>query len=67
MKRSFLLLLLCFVGISVEAQRVTADFHETSMSEALLEIERQSTDCRINFIYDELEDFTVTQSMTTVP
>ena len=67
MKRSFLLLLLCFVGISVEAQRVTVDFHETSMSEALLEIERQSTDCRINFIYDELEDFTVTQSIDNCP
>lgn len=67
MKKSAILLLMCMVCISAMAQRVTASFQETSMSKALLEIERQCKDCRINFIYDELQDFTVTQNVDDRP
>ncbi len=53
--------------MEVSAQRVTAKFHDTSMTEALLKIERQCKDIRINFIYNELEDFTVTQNIRNKP
>ena len=53
--------------MKASAQRVTAKFHETSMTEALLTIERQCKDIRINFIYNELEDFTVTQTIRNKP
>ena len=53
--------------MEASAQRVTAKFHETSMTEALLTIERQCKDIRINFIYNELEDFTVTQTIRNKP
>lgn len=46
------------------AQRVTADFRSVSMSKALLIVERQSKRCRINFIYEDLQDFTITQKIT---
>lgn len=51
----------------VSAQRVTVNFHKTSMTDALLTIERQCKNIRINFIYNELEDFTVTQSIRNKP
>ena len=53
--------------MEASAQRVAAKFHETSMTEALLTIERQCKDIRINFIYNELEDFTVTQTIRNKP
>ena len=53
--------------MEASAQRITAKFHDTSMTEALLTIERQCKDIRINFIYNELEDFTVTQTIRNKP
>ena len=61
------MILVCLTFMEVSAQRVTANFHNTSMTEALLTIERQCKDVRINFIYNELEDFTVTQSIRNKP
>lgn len=63
MKKIVPFLLMCMVCASAIAQRVTANFQMTSMSKALLEVERQCQDYRINFIYDELQDFTVTQNI----
>lgn len=67
MGRLILFLLMCFMGMSAMCQRITANFRETKMSDALLEIERQSKDCQIHFIYDELQDFTVTVSISNRP
>ena len=61
------MILICLVSMEASAQRVTAKFHDTSMTEALLTIERQCKDIRINFIYNELEDFTVTQTIRNKP
>ena len=61
------MILICLACMKASAQRVTAKFHETSMTEALLTIERQCKDIRINFIYNELEDFTVTQTIRNKP
>ena len=67
MKHTITILLMCLCCMSAQAQRVTAQFHETSMSEALIEIERQCQDITINFIYDELEDFSVTEQIQDSP
>ena len=67
MRKILLMILICLACMEASAQRVTAKFHDTSMTEALLTIERQCKDIRINFIYNELEDFTVTQTIRNKP
>lgn len=67
MRKILIVILVCLTFMEVSAQRVTANFHNTSMTEALLTIERQCKDVRINFIYNELEDFIVTQSIRNKP
>jgi len=60
MKRYILLLIASFVVISIHAQRITRNFREVPMSKALKIIEASTGKYKINFIYNELEDFTVT-------
>ena len=48
---------------TIYAQRITRSFRNTSMSEALTILAKSTKDYRINFMYDELEDFTVTTSI----
>ena len=45
------------------AQRISRSFRNTSMSEVLATFAKSTRDYRINFIYDELEDFTVTANV----
>ena len=60
MKRlSFILLLCAFVSVA-SAQKVTCNFQDITLSDALKYIQAQTTDYDITFIYDELEDFRVT-------
>ena len=44
----------------IHAQRINYNFRNTSMSEALTTLAKSTSDYRINFMYNELEDFTVT-------
>lgn len=44
----------------IHAQRINHNFRNTSMSEALTTLAKSTSDYRINFMYNELEDFTVT-------
>ncbi len=44
----------------IHAQRISHNFRNTSMSEALTTLAKSTSDYRINFMYNELEDFTVT-------
>ena len=64
MKRlRYVILLVGLMSISLHsayAQRITHNFRNTSMSEALTVLAKSTKDYHINFIYDELEDFTVT-------
>ena len=48
---------------SAYAQQITRSFRNTSMSEALTVLAKSTKDYHINFIYDELEDFTVTTNV----
>lgn len=61
----FVLLMLQFQPI--HAQRISHNFRNTSMSEALTTLAKSTRDYRINFMYNELEDFTVTTHITEPP
>jgi hypothetical protein len=63
MKRIIILSIALFSIMVVRAQRITRDFKGVSMSMALKEIEASTNKYTINFIYNELEDFTVTKNI----
>ena len=52
--------------MSVKAQRLSHDFQNTSLSEALIWIDNAQDSYKLNFIFDELEDFTVTTQLKNV-
>lgn len=58
--RALCLTILMLAVTSVRAQHV---FQATSLSEALISLDRSSQDYDISFVYDELEDFTVTKTI----
>ena len=62
------LLFLCTV-VTMQAQRITREYNNVSISEALRELNEQSDDYIISFLYNELEDFHITTSIhrKTVP
>ena len=64
MKRTFAILCAVFALVStVAAQRITHNFQNMSMSDALKLVQRQTDKYKIVFIYDDLEDFKVTTSI----
>ena len=68
MKRLFtMILLLCTLAGIAHAQRITRNFQNVSMSDALKYIQQQTGNHKIVFIYNELEDFTVTTSVKNKP
>ena len=56
-----LIVLCCF--IDVQAQKVTRNYDNVTMSEALRDLNEQSRDYTISFMYNELEDFRVTTNI----
>ena len=48
----------CFVDVL--AQKVTRNYEDVSMSDALLDLNEEFRDYNISFMYNELEDFRVT-------
>ena len=57
MKRVIIILLFISVAISVKAQRVTCEYNNVSLSEALRQLNEQTEEYTISFLYNELEDF----------
>ena len=55
-----LFLICCAMAMSVDAQQITHRFNRVSMSEALKYLQGQTDRYRIVFIFNELEDFSVT-------
>ena len=47
----------------IHAQRITHNFHNTSMSEVLTQLAKSSKSYHINFMYNELEDFIVSTNI----
>ena len=60
MKRLLHLIILLGLCTTVQAQHT---FRSTSLSEALIELDKSSKHYDISFVYDELEDFTVTKTV----
>ena len=56
-------MLLCALVNTITAQRITHNFNNASMSDALKYIQQQTSKHKIIFIYNELEDFKVTTSV----
>ena len=49
------------------AQRLSRNYHDTSLSKVLIDLDRASSHYHISFIYNELEDFTVTKQFDDRP
>lgn len=63
MKQIITILLLCLVATTMSAKsRITRSYHNESLSKVLEDLNAASNSQTIYFIYDELEDFTVTCS-----
>ena len=60
MRRILYLIILCAFSTLTQAQHT---FQNTSLSEALIELDKSSKHYSISFVYDELEDFTVTKTI----
>ncbi len=64
MRRLLLSFLILHLSLSVAySQRITLQYDNVSLSEALLQLSQRQTDYTINFIYNELEDFRVTTTV----
>ena len=57
--------LLCAFVSSASAQQIARNYYDRSMSDVLIDLGKASERYKISFIYNELEDFTVTQSIKT--
>lgn len=60
MKRILYLSIIYILSATAQAQHV---FQSTSLSKALIELDQSSKHYDISFVYDELEDFTVTKTI----
>ena len=69
MKIIISMLVCCFVFAGVQAQKITRDYNNVSLSEALRQLNEQTEEYTISFLYNELEDFHITTSVhrKTVP
>ena len=63
MKHLMMTLIALFCFINVQAQKITRSYDNVSMSEALRDLNEQSRDYYISFLYNDLEDFRVTTSI----
>ena len=61
--RKVLIMLLCAMAMPIGAQRLNRQFSKTALSDALVWLDKAQTAYRLNFIYDELEDFSVTTTL----
>ena len=60
MRKAFLILLCCMTVVVAQAQRVNRDYRDVSMADALRQLDEESGDYSIYFLYNELEDFRIT-------
>ena len=63
------MLICCLVFAGVQAQKITREYNNVSLSEALRQLNEQTEEYTISFLYNELEDFRITTSVhrKTVP
>ena len=66
MKKLYILLLLCVAVSTAQAQRITRNYKALSLSRVLKDLNAATGRYEISFVYNELEDFTVTCSFERV-
>ena len=66
MKKILFTALLCSIALCLQAQKISRDYQNQSLSRVLEDL-NSASDKTIYFIYDELEDFTVTTSFQNLP
>lgn len=57
------MLICCLVFAGVQAQKITRDYNNVSLSEALRQLNEETEEYTISFLYNELEDFRITTSV----
>lgn len=62
---SAIIFLLCTFALTMSAQHIQRNYHDRSMSDVLIDLDKASKRYKISFIYNELEEFTVTQNVKT--
>lgn len=62
---SAIIFLLCTFVLAMSAQHIQRNYHDRSMSDVLIDLDKASKRYKISFIYNELEEFTVTQNVKT--
>ena len=67
MKQYIFTVLLCGLTWCAQAQRISRHYQNESLSKVLEDLNAATSDKTIYFIYDELEDFTVTSHFTDLP
>ena len=67
MKQYIFTALFCTLTLCAQAQRITRQYQNESLSKVLEDLNTATNDKTIYFIYDELEDFTVTSQFKNLP
>ena len=67
MKKYIFTALLCVLTLCAQAQLITRQYQNESLSKVLEDLNAATSDYTIYFIYDELEDFTVTSHFNDLP
>ena len=57
------MLVCCLVFAGVQAQKITREYNNVSLSEALRQLNEETEEYTISFLYNELEDFRITTSI----
>ena len=63
MKIVITILIFISAVIPINAQRITREYNNVSLSEALRQLNEQTEEYTISFLYNELEDFHITTSV----
>ena len=62
--RRFLFILACCLALTkIQAQKITHEYNNVTLSEALRQLNEQTEEYTISFLYNELEDFRITTSI----
>lgn len=69
MKRIIIILICCLAFAGVQAQKITREYNNVPLNDALRQLNELSEKYNISFLYNELEDFRITTSIhhKTVP
>ena len=63
MRSIFFIIACCLALADLRAQKITQEYNNVSLSEALRQLNEQTDDYTISFLYNELEEFRITTSI----